>query len=131
MHSLGHSAAHNPHPLHRASRTWGFGFSPSSTSTISIAPNGQFLAQVDAALAENPEGKIVAFVCHWCALGAVDIAGVGRAEYPSNVRIIRVMCSARVAQDHVITALDKDAGGVLVAGCEFPTCHYITGNYKY
>ena len=90
----------------------------------------QILAQVDAALAENPEDKIVAFVCHWCALGAVDIAGVGRAEYPPNVRIIRVMCSARVAQDHVITALDKDAGGVLVAGCEFPTCHYITGNYK-
>jgi heterodisulfide reductase subunit A len=21
------------------------------------------------------------------------------------------------------------AAGVLVAGCEFPTCHYITGNY--
>lgn len=90
----------------------------------------QILAQVDAALAEDPEDKIVAFVCHWCALGAVDIAGVGRAEYPPNVRIIRVMCSARVAQDHVITALDKHAGGVLVAGCEFPTCHYITGNYK-
>ncbi|GAB4253053.1 MAG: hypothetical protein Kow00122_10900 [Thermoleophilia bacterium] len=90
----------------------------------------QILAQIEAALEENPQDKIIAFVCHWCALGAVDIAGVGRSEYPPNTRIIRVMCSARVAQKYVIEAFDRGAAGVLVAGCEFPTCHYITGNYK-
>jgi heterodisulfide reductase subunit A len=26
-------------------------------------------------------------------------------------------------------AFEMGVGGVLVAGCEFPTCHYITGNY--
>lgn len=90
----------------------------------------QILAQVEAALQDNPENKIVAFCCHWCAMGAVDVAGVGRSQYPDNIRIIRVMCAGRVDKDFVTRALDLGAGGVLVAGCEFPTCHYIIGNYK-
>ncbi len=90
----------------------------------------QILAQVEAALEEEPQKKIVAFCCHWCAMGAVDVAGVGRFEYPTNIRIIRVMCAGRVDKSFVEKAYELGAGGVLVAGCEFPTCHYITGNYK-
>jgi heterodisulfide reductase subunit A len=90
----------------------------------------QILAQVEAALIEEPEKKIVAFCCHWCALGAVDMAGVGRSQYPPNIRIIRVMCAGRVDKDFIFKAFELGAGGVLVAGCEFPTCHYIIGNYK-
>jgi heterodisulfide reductase subunit A2 len=89
----------------------------------------QVLAQVQAALEENPEKKIIAFVCHWCALGGVDMAGVSRLQYPSNARLIRVMCSARVSQKMMQRPFELGAAGVLVAGCEFPTCHYITGNY--
>lgn len=90
----------------------------------------QILAQVEAALVENPEDKVIAFCCHWCALGAVDVAGVGRFEYPPNIRIIRVMCAGRVDKAFINKAYELGAGGILVAGCEFPTCHYITGNYK-
>jgi heterodisulfide reductase subunit A len=90
----------------------------------------QLLAQVEAALAENPEEKILGFVCHWCALGGVDMAGVSRLQYPTNGRLIRVMCSARVPTKLVLRAFELGAGGVMVAGCEFPTCHYITGNYE-
>jgi heterodisulfide reductase subunit A len=90
----------------------------------------QILAQVEASLEENPEDKIVAFCCHWCAMGAVDMAGVGRSQYPENIRIIRVMCAGRVDKSFVQKALELGAGGVMVAGCEFPTCHYINGNYK-
>lgn len=89
----------------------------------------QVLAQVEAALEENPEKKIIGFVCHWCALGGVDMAGVSRLQYPSNARLIRVMCSARVSMKMMQRAFDLGAAGVLVAGCEFPTCHYISGNY--
>ncbi|HOP47515.1 MAG TPA: hydrogenase iron-sulfur subunit [Desulfobacteraceae bacterium] len=89
----------------------------------------QISAQVEAALEENPEKKIIAFVCHWCALGGVDMAGVSRLQYPTNARLIRVMCSARVSIKMVEQAFKLGAAGVLVAGCEFPTCHYITGNY--
>ncbi|PKN65598.1 MAG: 4Fe-4S ferredoxin [Deltaproteobacteria bacterium HGW-Deltaproteobacteria-15] len=89
----------------------------------------QLQAQVDAALEENAEKKILGFVCHWCALGGVDMAGVSRLQYPTNARLIRVMCSARVPIKLIERAFEKGAAGVLVAGCEFPTCHYITGNY--
>ncbi|MEE9151073.1 MAG: hydrogenase iron-sulfur subunit, partial [Thermoplasmata archaeon] len=92
--------------------------------------NEQIIAQVEAALVEEPEKKIVAFCCHWCALGAVDVAGVSRFQYPENIRIIRVMCAGRVDKTFVNKAFELGAGGVLVAGCEFPTCHYINGNYK-
>jgi heterodisulfide reductase subunit A len=89
----------------------------------------QVIAQIEAALEENPEKKIIAFVCHWCALGGVDMAGVSRLQYPSNARLIRVMCSARVSLKMMQRPFDLGAAGVLVAGCEFPTCHYIQGNY--
>jgi heterodisulfide reductase subunit A len=89
----------------------------------------QVFAQVEAALEEGADKKIIAFVCHWCALGGVDMAGVSRLQYPSNARLIRVMCSARVSMKMMQRPFELGAAGVLVAGCEFPTCHYIEGNY--
>jgi heterodisulfide reductase subunit A len=89
----------------------------------------QVIAQIEAALMEAPEQKIVGFVCHWCALGGVDMAGVSRLQYPAHARLIRVMCSARISMKMIFRAFELGAGGVLVAGCEFPTCHYISGNY--
>jgi heterodisulfide reductase subunit A len=90
----------------------------------------QILAQLEAALAVQPEKILIAFCCHWCALGAVDLAGVSRLEYPTNLRIIRVLCSGRVTTTFIEHAFTLGAAGVLIAGCEFPTCHYIIGNYK-
>jgi heterodisulfide reductase subunit A len=91
--------------------------------------DAQVIAQVDAALEEHPDQKIIAYVCHWCALGGVDMAGVSRLQYPTNARLIRVMCSARVSVGMIRHAFERGAAGVLVVGCEFPTCHYISGNY--
>lgn len=102
---------------------------PKECITIVHYSDQQLLAQVEAALEENPGKKILGFVCHWCALGGVDMAGVSRLQYPSNGRLIRVMCSARVPIKLVERAFELGAAGVLVVGCEFPTCHYITGNY--
>ncbi len=102
---------------------------PRECITIVHYSDEQLLAQVEAALEESPEEKILGFICHWCALGGVDMAGVSRLQYPPNVRLIRVMCSARVPIKLIERAFELGAAGVLVAGCEFPTCHYITGNY--
>lgn len=102
---------------------------PTESITIVHYSDPQIFAQIEAALEENPEQKIVAFVCHWCALGGVDMAGVSRLQYPANARLIRVMCSARVSIKMIQHAFELGAAGVLVAGCEFPTCHYIEGNY--
>jgi len=102
---------------------------PKNAITIIHYSDEQILAQVEAALAERPEEKIIGFICHWCALGGVDMAGVSRLQYPPNARLIRVMCLARVAIKFIERAFELGAAGVLVAGCEFPTCHYISGNY--
>ena len=102
---------------------------PKACISIVHYSDEQVFAQVEAALEEDPEQKIIAFVCHWCALGGVDMAGVSRLQYPSNARLIRVMCSARVSLKMMQKPFELGAAGVLVAGCEFPTCHYIEGNY--
>jgi heterodisulfide reductase subunit A len=102
---------------------------PNECISIVHYSDEQVFAQVEAALENQPEKKIIAFVCHWCALGGVDMAGVSRLQYPSNARLIRVMCSARVSMKMMQRPLELGAAGVLVAGCEFPTCHYIEGNY--
>ncbi len=102
---------------------------PKECITIVHYSDAQVMARVEAALEEEAEKKIIGFVCHWCALGGVDMAGVSRLQYPTNARLIRVMCSARVSIQMIQRAFELGAGGVLVAGCEFPTCHYITGNY--
>lgn len=76
------------------------------------------------------EPKIVGFLCNWCAYAGADLAGVSRIQYPTNVRIIRVMCSGRVDPVIVLETLAQGADGVLVCGCHLGDCHYIEGNYQ-
>jgi F420-non-reducing hydrogenase iron-sulfur subunit len=53
---------------------------------------------------------------------------VSRAQYPPNIRIVRVMCSGRVDPLFVVRAFEQGADGVLVAGCHPGDCHYVAGN---
>ncbi len=62
------------------------------------------------------EPKIIAFCCNWCSYASADLAGVSRLQYPSNIRVIRVMCSGRVSPDFVLKAFENGADGVLVSG---------------
>jgi heterodisulfide reductase subunit A len=121
----------NPEVLKALCKGCGLCAADCPTECINIVhySDEQVFAQVEAALEEEADKKIIAFVCHWCALGGVDMAGVSRLQYPSNARLIRVMCSARVSMKMMQRPFDLGAAGVLVAGCEFPTCHYIEGNY--
>ncbi len=82
-------------------------------------------------MAENNdfEPNIVAFLCNWCSYAGADLAGTSRIQYPSNVRVIRVMCSGRVNPLFVMNALQQGADGVLISGCHPGDCHYMTGNY--
>jgi F420-non-reducing hydrogenase iron-sulfur subunit len=74
--------------------------------------------------------NIVAFACNWCSYAGADTAGVNRVQYSPHFRVIRTMCSGRVAPAMVLRALQLGADGVLVSGCHFGDCHYIFGNYK-
>lgn len=81
-------------------------------------------------MAPEFEPRIVAFCCNWCSYAGADLAGVSRFQYPTNIRIIRVMCSGRVNPEFILKAFELGADGVLVAGCHKGDCHYISGNEK-
>ncbi|MFH1262930.1 MAG: hydrogenase iron-sulfur subunit [Pseudomonadota bacterium] len=76
------------------------------------------------------EPRIVGFLCNWCSYTGADLAGTSRIKYPPNIRIIRVMCSARIDPSFVMKALEGGADGVLICGCHPGDCHYVEGNYK-
>ena len=62
------------------------------------------------------EPKILAFLCNWCAYAGADLAGVSRFQYPSNIRVVRVMCSGRVDPEFIVDAFREGLDGVLVGG---------------
>ena len=75
------------------------------------------------------EPRIVAFLCNWCSYAGADLAGIGRLQYPPNVRIVRVPCSGRVNPLYILKAFQEGADGILVSGCHPGDCHYREGNY--
>jgi len=77
------------------------------------------------------EPKILGFLCNWCCYAGADLAGVSRYQYPTNIRVIRVMCSGRVDPAFIFRAFSKGADGVFIGGCWLGECHYVTeGNYE-
>jgi F420-non-reducing hydrogenase iron-sulfur subunit len=81
-------------------------------------------------MSETFEPVIVGLLCNWCSYRAADLAGTARIHYAPNLRIMRVMCSARVDPQFVLKALSEGADGVLIAGCHPGECHYVDGNIK-
>ncbi len=75
------------------------------------------------------EPLIIAFCCNWCSYAGADLAGTSRFEYPTNVRIIRVMCSGRIDPTFILSAFRWGADGVLITGCHPGDCHYVKGNF--
>ncbi len=75
--------------------------------------------------------NMLGIICNWCCYGGADLCGVSRFQYPPYIRLIRVMCSARVDLAHILTAFATGQDGVFVGGCHLGDCHYITnGNYN-
>ncbi|MEX2355616.1 MAG: hydrogenase iron-sulfur subunit [Thermaerobacterales bacterium] len=96
--------------------------------TMPYFTSDQIVAQIDAALSENPADKAIVFTCNWCSYAGADQAGIEKVAYPSSVRLIRTMCSGRVSEKFIRHAFDQGAGGVMVTGCHPGDCHYLTAN---
>ncbi len=64
----------------------------------------------------NYTPQIIAFCCHYCAYAAADLAGSMRVEYPPEIKIIKIPCSAKVDPVYILRAFEDGAGGVMVAG---------------
>jgi heterodisulfide reductase subunit A len=90
--------------------------------------DAQITAQIDAATAHEPEKKILAFNCNWCSYAGADFAGISRMQYTPEVRIIRTMCSGRVAPRFIEHAFARGVAMVLISGCHIGDCHYIDSN---
>lgn len=73
---------------------------------------------------------VIAFVCNWCSYGGADNAGSNKFPVPDELRIIRVMCSARIEPEFIIKSLNNGAAGVMILGCHPGDCHYKEGNYN-
>lgn len=76
------------------------------------------------------EPEIVAFCCHYCSYAAADLAGSMRLSYPTNIKILKIPCTGKVDVLYLLKAFEGGADGVIVAGCEEGTCHFINGNIK-
>lgn len=53
-----------------------------------------------------------------------------RRSYPTNVKIIRVPCTGRVDDVHLLKAFEQGMDGVYVAGCLEGECHFLRGNLR-
>jgi coenzyme F420-reducing hydrogenase delta subunit len=53
-----------------------------------------------------------------------------RLQYPCNVRVLRLPCTGRVEVDHILTAFERGADGVMVVGCLEGGCHFLEGNLR-
>ena len=76
------------------------------------------------------EPKIIAFCCHYCSYAAADLAGSMRLQYPTNIKIIKIPCTGKIDVMYLLSAFEEGADGVMVAGCEEGSCHFINGNIR-
>ena len=90
----------------------------------------ELIAQIDAALADRSDGqaRILGLMCEWSGYAAADLAGAERRQYPTNMRIIRLGCSARFDPYLILWAFLQGADGVLLGACDPGACHYVEGN---
>ena len=106
---------------------------PSGAMSIHHYTNQQFFAQIDATVTSGDKSReplILGFCCIWGGYASADLAGAKGLQYPSNLKIIRVDCSARVDPAFILRAFEVGADGVLIAGCPTGDCHYQNGNER-
>ncbi|MBY9005288.1 MAG: hydrogenase iron-sulfur subunit [Candidatus Lokiarchaeota archaeon] len=79
---------------------------------------------------KNEFPLIIGFLCNWCSYAGADLAGTSKIEYPTNIRAIRVMCTAMLDPALVFESLFFGADGVIIMGCYENDCHYDSGFIK-
>ena len=103
---------------------------PTETSASEPIQKSEPSTEVTTSTADSGfEPKIIGFLCNWCSYAGADLCGVSRYQYPTNIRVIRVMCSTRIDPYILISIFKAGADGIFVGGCHLGDCHYISGNY--
>jgi coenzyme F420-reducing hydrogenase delta subunit len=70
---------------------------------------------------------VVAFMCSWEAWRAYLDWSKSGDQPPANLRPVRIPCVGRMDPALILAALERGAGGVLVAGCQKGECRHGPG----
>lgn len=76
------------------------------------------------------EPDILGFACNWCGYAGADGAGLAKLQYPTNIKIIRLMCLGRTEPNFILNAFEQGYDGVILFGCHIGDCHYVSGNIQ-
>ncbi|MHA1950135.1 MAG: FAD-dependent oxidoreductase [Candidatus Thorarchaeota archaeon] len=106
---------------------------PAGAITMKHFTDDIIITQIRSALEDIPptDSRILTILCNWCSYAGADSAGVSRFQQPTNVRDIRVMCTGRVAVQHILEAFRLGADMVWISGCHVGDCHYVDGNISF
>lgn len=60
--------------------------------------------------------NILALCCEHCAYAAADLAGGLRMQYPPDIKVVQIPCTAKVDVLNCLRAIEEGVDGILVAG---------------
>lgn len=105
---------------------------PAKAITVEPYTDKELIAQIEAALAHRSDGELrtIGLMCEWSGYAAADLAGAEGRQYPPQMRIIGLGCSARFDPYLVLWAFLRGADGVLLGACDPGMCHYVEGNER-
>ncbi len=86
------------------------------------------LEKGDSKKDENFFPLIYAFCCSRSAVEAGELASYMGQCLPNNLRVIEVPCAGGVSYEHIFTAFQNRADGVLLLTCHEGNCHSERGN---
>ncbi|HVN55425.1 MAG TPA: hydrogenase iron-sulfur subunit [Anaerolineaceae bacterium] len=70
------------------------------------------------------EPTIIGFTCYLCSNHGANMKGIKQLRHPANVRLVRMLCSARMEPDHFLKAFASGADGIVITGCHPGNTHY-------
>ena len=89
----------------------------------------QVEAQILASMEERVDApQIIAFCCQNSAYEAGQMARLFGSSLPEGLQMIKVPCAGKVDVDHILTAFEAGADGVLILACHKDNCKSQQGN---
>jgi|GEM_PF-16728 len=84
-------------------------------------PDEEISVQIEALASNEAEKKVLVMACSG-AYQAIDLAGALRLAYPAEAFVIETGCAGNISRKHLLQALGRGIGAVMVAGCEPEEC---------
>ncbi|MHA1607328.1 MAG: FAD-dependent oxidoreductase [Candidatus Freyarchaeota archaeon] len=103
------------------------GACPTESIQLRNHTDEQIMASIEGVSADGVKPNIVVIACYECGYSAIDYAGMLGMEYPANVKVIGVPCTAVVDPQEILRALANGVDGIMIVGCFEERCHFSRG----